>query len=68
MKAKPDAQSLSSTIPQETEPVNGLHELIRTRAYELYEQRGRQDGCDVNDWLQSESEVTAKLGTTAIAA
>jgi hypothetical protein len=27
------------------------------RAYELYEQRGRADGFDVQDWLQAEQEV-----------
>lgn len=30
---------------------------IKVRAYELYEQRGRQDGHDVDDWLQAESEL-----------
>lgn len=33
---------------------------IRLRAYQLYEQRGRKDGHDVDDWLQAESELTAK--------
>jgi hypothetical protein len=32
-----------------------LHEQIRHRAYELYEQRQSHD---LNDWLQAESEVT----------
>ena len=36
-------------------------EEIRLRAYQLYEQRGREDGHDVEDWLQAESELTAKL-------
>jgi hypothetical protein len=35
-------------------------EKIRLRAYELYEQRGRWEGHDVEDWLKAESEVTAK--------
>jgi hypothetical protein len=29
---------------------------IERRAYELYEQRGRSDGHDWDDWLQAESE------------
>ena len=33
-------------------------ETIRRRAYELYEQRGRADGFELNDWVQAESEVT----------
>jgi hypothetical protein len=32
-------------------------EYIRLRAYQLYEQRGRQDGHDVEDWLQAEAEI-----------
>ena len=30
---------------------------IAIRAYELYEQRGRQDGYALEDWLQAEREV-----------
>lgn len=33
-----------------------FHEQIRGRAYEIYEQRGREDGHDL-DWLQAESEL-----------
>jgi len=29
---------------------------IRVRACQLYEQRGREDGHDLDDWLQAESE------------
>ena len=31
-------------------------EQVRRRAYELYEQRGKDDGHDLEDWLQAESE------------
>jgi hypothetical protein len=34
-----------------------LQEKILCRAYELYEQRGKEDGHDVDDWLQAESEL-----------
>jgi Protein of unknown function (DUF2934) len=34
-----------------------LDEKIRRRAYELYEQRGRTDGCELEDWVQAEAEV-----------
>ena len=37
-----------------------LQDQIRRRAYELYEQRGSNDGHEVNDWLQAESEVAQK--------
>jgi hypothetical protein len=33
------------------------HDDIERRAYELYEGRGREDGRDLDDWLQAESEV-----------
>jgi len=35
-------------------------ERIRLRAYDLYEQRGREDGLDLDDWLRAESELTHK--------
>jgi len=34
-----------------------LFELIARRAYEIYEERGRGDGEDMNDWLRAEAEV-----------
>ncbi|HYL97261.1 MAG TPA: DUF2934 domain-containing protein [Terriglobales bacterium] len=37
-----------------------IQEQIRHLAYALYEQRGREDGHDLDDWLQAESEVTGK--------
>lgn len=33
---------------------------IRRRAYELYEERGREDGHDLDDWLRAEEEITNK--------
>jgi DUF2934 family protein len=35
-----------------------LQEGLRRRAYELYEQRGKEDGHEVDDWLPAESELT----------
>lgn len=37
-----------------------LEEQIRRRAYELYEQRGREDGHELDHWLRAESEVAQK--------
>jgi Protein of unknown function (DUF2934) len=37
-----------------------VERIIRRRAYELYRQRGRQDGHAKEDWLRAESEI---LGT-----
>jgi|SRR5690242_15623183 hypothetical protein len=37
-----------------------IEEEIRNRAYELFEQRGRQEGFHDEDWAQAEAEVLAK--------
>jgi hypothetical protein len=39
------------------EGVSAKH-LIQQRAYELYEHRGKEDGYDLDDWLQAEAEIT----------
>jgi len=36
-----------------------IEEHVRRRAYELYEQRGRQDGFAEQDWLRAEAEIQA---------
>ena len=36
-----------------------LEEAIRRRAHEIYEERGREDGRDVEDWLHAEAEIMA---------
>ena len=35
-----------------------LEEEIRRRAFELYEERGREHGHDIEDWVRAEAEVT----------
>jgi hypothetical protein len=42
-------------------------ERIRVRAYELYEQRGKQDGHALDDWLQAEAELTERKSLRAAA-
>ena len=39
-------------------------EIVRARAYQLFEQRGYEHGHDVEDWLIAEAEVT---GTKPVA-
>jgi len=36
---------------------SALYKRITQRAYELYEQRGRQAGYELEDWLQAEREI-----------
>jgi DNA relaxase NicK len=38
-----------------------LRGLIARRAYEIYEERGRDDGSDVADWLRAEIEVKSLI-------
>jgi hypothetical protein len=38
-------------------PMNVRHEDVERRAYELYEQRGREAGREWDDWLQAEREL-----------
>ena len=46
-----------STGTRATESPVDIQEQVRRRAFELYEQRGREDGHDLDDWLQAESEL-----------
>ena len=41
-------------------------EYIRLRAYCLYEQHGRQDGHDMEDWLEAETEILGKKQSVAV--
>jgi len=50
-----------------TEPSQSLEEEIRRRAYELYEERGREDAHDLDDWLRAEAEITG-IGVRTVAA
>ena len=34
-----------------------IQEEIRERAYQLYEQRGKIEGRDLEDWLEAEAEL-----------
>jgi outer membrane protein TolC len=35
------------------------HARIAAHAYQLYEQRGREDGRDLDDWLTAEQQILA---------
>ncbi len=37
-----------------------LRDGIARRAYEIYVQRGGQNGTDVEDWLKAEKEISGK--------
>jgi hypothetical protein len=41
------------------------HDPIRQRAYELFEARGRDEGRDLDDWLQAERELQNQPDSSA---
>ena len=49
----------STALPQtQSAKSNGYSlEAVRVRAYQLFEQRGRVHGFDVEDWFRAEAEV-----------
>ena len=62
MKPKPSTLAPKSNKPTVLIPIE---QQIQQRAYELYEQRGRTEGNDLDDWLQAEYKIK---GTQANAA
>jgi DUF2934 family protein len=65
MKKRSRIQKLmESTAHNGGKNLNGLGDGIRPRiaeaAYKLYEQRGREDGHDVEDWLKAEAIVNSQ--------
>ena len=65
MKPTSKTPTQLGTTSRQIEPISELREQIRLRASELYEQRGREDGHDLEDWYQAESEMTPKKMKTA---
>jgi hypothetical protein len=51
--------------PKKTRLSVPLEEQIRFRAYELYEQRGKEHGREMEDWLQAQSEVVRSASAVA---
>jgi hypothetical protein len=40
-------------------------EIIRIRAYQLFEKRGYEHGHDVEDWLEAEAEIMGRKPSAA---
>jgi len=53
------AQEVHKKPPANTTTDSKLvpEEVIRSRAYELFEERGREDGHDLDDWLRAETQL-----------
>jgi hypothetical protein len=54
----PSATALDNVPAPSTQPF--IEEEIRRRAYELYEERGREHGFEQEDWTRAEAEVRSK--------
>jgi len=48
-----------------SEVANDVLEQIARRAYEPYVWRGREDGHDLDDWLQAEAEIKGETAKAA---
>ena len=56
-------KEVSQVSNEETEEITQselTQEIIRSRAYELFKERGYEHGHDVDDWLLAEAEVMGK--------
>lgn len=54
------ASNVTSIQKASPEAAHHMEQIVRRRAYEFYEQRGREDGHAQEDWLHAEAEI---LGT-----
>ena len=60
--AKSTKETTSSAVPIRKDETNSNHRLndaIARRAYQLFEETGRNDGQDLSNWLQAKSELIA---------
>lgn len=60
-KGKGRVASAASRSKKPIELPEGMWERISQKAYELWEQRGRQDGNDLRDWLDAEDIVMDEI-------
>jgi DUF2934 family protein len=65
MAGKPARRRSDKVVPMRTEltPPRSHDDEIARRAFELYCERGRKDGYDLEDWLQAEREVLASINS-----
>lgn len=50
-----------STGKQETKYADRLNEMIRKKAFELYQKRGATPGKEMDDWFEAETIVKQEL-------
>ncbi|HEV2396410.1 MAG TPA: DUF2934 domain-containing protein [Candidatus Sulfotelmatobacter sp.] len=59
------AKELTKKQTAKTETDPNREQEILLRAYTLYEERGREDGHDIDDWLRAEAELNATVQRAA---
>jgi hypothetical protein len=64
-RKKPASAPNAETVDMEA--VIRIEEVIRRRAYELYEARGREDGHDLEDWFRAETEIAQNKSRAIVA-
>jgi hypothetical protein len=63
-QAEPTANAAPQSVRAEEnsqENTELIIEQIRVRAYQLFEERGRQEGFEEEDWIRAEAEVLARF-------
>jgi len=61
-KSKKTTAATAAEVAKVTTQAIDIQDAIRYRAYEIFEQRGRQHGRDFEDWLCAETEVLSRFG------
>jgi hypothetical protein len=54
-----------ATVMSDANKVTPTKEEIRSRAYSIYEARGRRHGQDVDDWITAERELAQQSNRSA---
>lgn len=63
VRTGPSAGAAGSGSPElrATDPPEGLRGRIAVLVYQLYEQRGREDGHELEDWLEAERRILDRM-------
>ncbi len=57
-------KAAGSTKTAAARPLQDLETRVRQRAYELYLERGREEGHEAEDWIRAEAEVATGQART----
>ena len=60
IRSKPTRSAQSESLTKGNAAIDRANTEVQTRAYELYELRGRSDGHAEQDWYQAETDLRAR--------